>query len=127
MKIYIASHNQRIARRLAGVLKRAGHEITAHWLNQPFGPSNAFDETTCWRFANENFDDVRRSDALVLMAGPEKYSGGKFVETGYAHALGKHVLILGRRENVQCYGNHMKQVRTRAELCAALSSPNEKR
>lgn len=127
MKIYIASHNQRIARRLAGVLKRAGNEITAHWLNQPFGPSNAFDETTCWRFANENFDDVRRSDALVLMAGPEKYSGGKFMEAGFAYALGKHVLILGRRENVQTYGNHMKQVKTRAELLSALGHNTEMR
>lgn len=126
MKIYIASHDQRAARRLAGVLTRAGHQITSRWLHKKFLPTDSFDLPTRWGLANENYDDVRRSDVLVLIAGPDRYFGGKFMEAGFAHGLGKHVLILGRRENMQCYGNHMKQVITRRELCAALSSPNVK-
>lgn len=70
----------------------------------------------------ENFNDIRWSDALVLIAGPEKYSGGKFIEAGYAFGLGECVLILGRRENLQLHGHPMKQVRTRRELLSALST-----
>lgn len=120
MKIYVACHCQKRAREVAEELFAAGFEITSRWLEQPFGPSDTFDDATRRRYAAENFDDVRNSDALVLVAGPARYSGGKFIETGFAYGLGKYVLILGRRENVQCYGNHMKQCETHAEVAATL-------
>lgn len=120
MKLYIACHDQKRARKVANRLNARGFEIVSGWLNESFGKCADFDEETRWRFANDNFADVRRCDTLVLIAGPEKYSGGKFVEAGFAYALGKHVVIMGRRENMQCYGFHMKQVGTVSELCAAL-------
>lgn len=120
MKIYVACHDQKLAIDVAADLQVAGFEITAQWLTQPFGPSGSFDENTRRRFAMENYDDVRRSDALVLVAGPDRYSGGKFMEAGFAYALGKHVLVLGRRENLQCWGNHIVAYETRSELIEAL-------
>ena len=125
MKIYIASHNQRSARRLASVLARAGHEVTARWIGARFGPTGSFGMAERHRIAATNYADVTQADALVLMSGPEKYSGGKFMEAGYAYGLGKCVLILGRRENLQCYGTKMQRVTTRGELLTALSAlPN---
>jgi nucleoside 2-deoxyribosyltransferase len=118
--VYIACHDQKRAIEVADAIGDAGFETTSRWLVQPFGPSNTFDEDTRRRFAAENFDDVRRSDVLVLVAGPDRYSGGKFVEAGFAYGLGKHVVILGRRENVQCYGSHMQTVETSDELVALL-------
>lgn len=120
LAVYIACHDQELALDLAVYLRGEGFAITSRWLAKPFGPSNTFPETDRWGFANDNFDDVRISDALVLIAGPDRYSGGKFVETGFAYALGKHVVIFGRRENMQCYGNHMKAVVTREELVEVL-------
>ncbi len=119
MKLYIACHDQKRARRVAKALRAAGFEITSRWLKQPFGPSETFDHATRVRFAMENYDDVRRSVGLVLVAGPERYSGGKFMEAGFAYALGKPVCILGRRENVQCYGHWIQQVKNVPELVRA--------
>lgn len=120
MTIYVACHDQKLAREVADAIGDAGFETTSRWLLQPFGPSNAFPEADRWRFAAENFDDVRRADVLVLVAGPDRYSGGKFIEAGFAYGLGKPVVILGRRENVRCYGSHMKQVEDVAELVETL-------
>lgn len=120
MSTYIACHDQKLAREVADAIGDAGIATTSRWLLQPFGPSNAFPEADRWRFAAENFDDVRRADVLVLVAGPDRYSGGKFIETGFAYGLGKPVIILGRRENVQCYGCHMQAVEDVPALVALL-------
>lgn len=36
---------------------------------------------------------------LVLLAGPDKYTGGKFVEAGFALGRGFDVVVVGRIEN----------------------------
>ncbi len=43
---------------------------------------------------------VAECDCLVLIAGRDKYNGGKFVETGIAMGLKKIVIIIGHRENM---------------------------
>jgi hypothetical protein len=50
--------------------------------------------------ATEDVIDVINCDSLVLVSGPDKYLGGKFVEAGIAIGLGKRVIIIGRRENM---------------------------
>lgn len=52
------------------------------------------------RIAKEDADGVESSDALVLVAGPDRYSGGKFVEVGIALGMRKLVVVIGRRENM---------------------------
>ena len=39
----------------------------------------------------------------MLISGPDKYSGGKFVEVGIAVGLDKSVVVIGHRENTLLY------------------------
>lgn len=110
MKVYIASHCRWAGLYAADMFGRLGHEITARWLHEPFGATGNYTEAERHRIARMDADDVARADALVLIAGPDKYSGGKFIEAGIAIGMGKRVVIIGRRENmllwlpdIQCF------------------------
>jgi len=59
-------------------------------------------------------------DALVLVAGKEKYSGGKFVEAGIAIGLGKRVVVLGRRENMLLWHPLVTSVEEPEDISGAL-------
>lgn len=100
MKVYVASHDRWAACHVASVLEAHGHAITSKWHYKEFKASQEHtpDEREC--IAEDDVSDVNRADALVLIAGPDRYSGGKFVEAGIALAWGKRVVIIGRRENM---------------------------
>jgi nucleoside 2-deoxyribosyltransferase len=100
MKIYVASHSQEKALEIAKLLQDNGHHITSRWIYQPFNDTVTYTETQRQQIAEEDTDDVLISDILVLIAGPDKYSGGKFVEAGIAIGANKPVIIIGRRENM---------------------------
>jgi hypothetical protein len=58
------------------------------------------------KFADENLEDLRRADVLLLLnpAGGRRLGhGGRDVELGYALALEKTILLVGGRENVFHY------------------------
>jgi len=55
---------------------------------------------------------VLAADALILLAGPDKYSGGKFVEAGIAIGAGKRVIVIGRRENMLLWHPQVDRVDT---------------
>lgn len=101
MKIYIACHSRELAQEFAASLK--GHEVTSRWHGKEFLPTG--DHTVAERhaIAIEDLNDIKRADALVLIAGPDKYSGGKFVEAGIAYGMGKPVYVVGRFENMLTY------------------------
>jgi nucleoside 2-deoxyribosyltransferase len=100
MNIYVASHSRALALDVAYVLRRDGHKITSRWHHKPFHPTSHHTPAECEAIAQEDYDDIVAADALVLIAGPDKYSGGKFVEAGIAIGLGKRVTVIGRRENM---------------------------
>jgi hypothetical protein len=110
MKIYVAAHCRWAAHYVALVLSYSGHEITSGWIYTDFKPTDQHDETERAGIAQDDFDDVARSDALVLVAGPDRYPGGKFVETGIALGMGKHVVVIGRRENMLIWLPSIRQV-----------------
>lgn len=100
MKIYIASHDQKAARDVAKRLFENGYEITSRWVEKPFKPTEEWSEPERMQEATEDLMEVRLADVLILLAGPDKYPGGKFVEAGYALGLGRPVIVVGRRENL---------------------------
>ena len=100
MKIYIASHSRWAALHVASVLRSRGHEICSRWINKPFNRVADYTEQEREVIATEDVIDVINCDSLVLVSGPDKYPGGKFVEAGIAIGLGKRVIIIGRRENM---------------------------
>lgn len=121
MKVYVASHDRWAACHVASVLEAHGHFITSMWLYKEFNATQ--DHTVAQReeIAAEDVADVRRSDALVLISGPDKYAGGKFVEAGIAIGLGKQVVVIGRRENMLLWLPAIVSVGTPDEAASFLS------
>lgn len=115
MKIYVASHSRDLALDAAFVLRRAGHKIASRWHNKPFHPTSHHTPDECAAIAQEDYDDIVGADALVLVSGPDKYSGGKFVEAGIAIGLGKPVTVIGRRENMLLWLPSVRLVSTAEE------------
>lgn len=109
MKIYVASHCRWAACHVASELRKAGHKIISHWHDVEFLPTHEHTESQRRTIAAVDIADVAESDALVLIAGPDKYSGGKFVEAGIAIGRGKPVYVLGRRENMLLWSDKVTQ------------------
>lgn len=120
MRIYIASHSQPEAASLAETLLKWGHEITSRWIKTPLYPTTEYIISDRRRIAQEDVEDVQSADTLVLISGPDKYSGGKFVETGIALALHKNVIVIGRRENMLIWHPRVTAVEDQMQLEAVL-------
>lgn len=98
-KIYISSHDAPEAERLAAKLRDAGHTVVSTW-HLDHSPKVSASDGAWWSERREdNHDQIAEADNLVLMSGPDKYSGGKFFEAGIAHASGIPVVVLGHYEN----------------------------
>lgn len=102
MKIYIACHNRELAQQIAREIS-VKHSVVSRWHEKEFLPTAQHNISERFQIAIEDANDIKRADALLLVAGPEKYSGGKFVEAGIAYGLGKPVYVYGRRENMLTY------------------------
>lgn len=100
MRIYIASHSRELAEEAAAVFERKAYVVASRWHRKEFLPTEAHTEQERIVIAQEDYDDIASSDALILLSGPDKYSGGKFVEAGIAIGMGKPVTVVGRRENM---------------------------
>jgi nucleoside 2-deoxyribosyltransferase len=110
MKIYIASHDQELAQQAADYLELMGHELVARWVWYPFNPTETHTIQERKDIAQMDADDVADCDCLILLSGPAKYSGGKFVEAGIALALGKRVVVVGVRENMLLWHPKVEQI-----------------
>lgn len=87
MTIFVAGRfTERMrCRMVAATLRSAGYVITSRWL---------YHSTIDWRGeALKDLDDVRRSDALVLVEPLAEGGGGRYIETGYALALRRPVYV----------------------------------
>lgn len=75
----------------------AGFEVTARWV---FGGEEGLTRT---EIAALDLEDVEQAEAIVLFTeeyGSKQSGGGRFVEFGYAMALGKECYVIGDYENV---------------------------
>jgi len=121
MKFYVAAHDRLLASLVAGVITRAGHECTSTWLKNEFLTTEKHTIEERMSIAFEDVEDVCRSDVLVLVAGADKYSGGKFVEAGLAMGRGIPVIVIGRRENMLLWHHSIMSVDT-PEMAAKVIS-----
>lgn len=105
-KIYIAARfiQQGEVREKALELEALGHECTSSWrFETPNGDGSEAEHEEHYRAAALcDLEDINRSDILVLLTEHASPSGGKHVETGYALAKDKRVILVGprRAENV---------------------------
>jgi hypothetical protein len=101
MKIYVASHDQELARDAAAALEDAGHQITSRWLmRKGFRPVEEHTDEERRVIAAEDCSDVLAADILVLIQSEPPGPGGRLVEAGIALGAGRQVYVIGRRENM---------------------------
>ena len=120
MKIYLAA---RYTRRLElcgyqAELEAMGFQITSRWLNGSHQISNGglpldagelmveSGDQCATHFAQEDLADVFAADVVIAFTEQPRSGhsrGGRHVELGLALAKGKHVFIVGPRENVFCW------------------------
>lgn len=95
-------------RSAADDLRRNGqHEVIARWLYDADdtevhgGKPLEYGTDEANAFALRDFEDIRQADALITFTeerGVPQRGGGRFVEIGYALALGKPVITVGSIE-----------------------------
>jgi nucleoside 2-deoxyribosyltransferase len=95
LKVYIAAKFEQQAEVCdkATELEHLGMEVTSRWRFE----DGTIPLAAC---AQMDLDDVKDADVLLLLTSGGKSGGGKHVETGYAIALGKRVIMVGPKENV---------------------------
>ena len=72
MKVYVAGHNQQEARRVAQVLRGAGHDVASSWLGREFKRTKEHSEEDRHSIAAECARECAAADALVLCAAPSR-------------------------------------------------------
>lgn len=102
--VYVASRfeDKDQAREVRAALAAGGVDCTSRWLEQE-SKTEANEQDRRRFYAGMDLEDILSADALVLLDPKETHrtgTGGRHVETGYAIAAGRRVLILGARENV---------------------------
>jgi nucleoside 2-deoxyribosyltransferase len=116
MRAYLAAPYAARAqvRQYAEELEAIGYTVTSTWLTEDHdinpgtvGAATALADEDVDRHASTDFADIRRSDVLVLitesvaeLVGGTATTGGRHIETGFAIALDKHVVVVGTPENV---------------------------
>lgn len=99
-KVYLAakfSRREEMENFYAPSLPWVGMECIARWV---FGGEEG---KTREEIAELDLEDVRKADTLILFTHPRdepQPGGGRFVEFGYALALGKECIVIGPHENV---------------------------
>lgn len=117
-------------------LVRAGCRVTSRWLDtESSTPATALAHeadaaTRLAAIACQDIEDIRAADVVVVFnpreAG-EVGRGGRHVETGYALALGKVVVIVGVRTNVFHWMPHVTVVDDWGALMEVLDLPSAER
>lgn len=101
MKVYIAApwpiRDEAIQAML--ILERQGHFVTSRWLKVEEDDTDPY---VLEKAAYEDLANIREADALLLLHPEDwhnKGTGGRHVEFGYALALAKQIIIVGRKTN----------------------------
>ena len=117
MKVYIAAPYPCLidARYAMLDLQAAGFEVTSRWITVSGNEGN--------EWAHKDLQDVARSDVLLALNPPRWKNigtGGRHVEFGYAHALGKLLVVVGKRSNIFHHLNKVHVTDTVQEAIAWL-------
>ena len=113
MKIYLAAPYaaRELVKGYAAELTRIGFTVTSSWIDETHdinagttGAATDLDDTQVAAHAAGDLYDIDLADLLVAFTAKatstEGGSGGRHVETGYAIAKNKPVVVVGEPENV---------------------------
>jgi hypothetical protein len=103
--VYFAARFARLAElnRYRAELEALGFEVTSRWLTVAAREPSAIHNEDEWRrLAVIDQEDVLAADTLVCFTEEpgEGGSGGRHFEVGMALALGRQVIVVGRREHI---------------------------
>jgi hypothetical protein len=103
--VYFAARSARREElnRYRAELEALGIEVTSRWLaTQPRRGKSAYSDDQWRELALVDQEDVLAADVLVCFAEEvgEGGNGGRHVELGMALALGREVIVVGRREHI---------------------------
>lgn len=110
-RIYLAARYSRNdeMRGVRDVLTALGYEITSRWIDchagkylTSFTPEtlNA-DPDYCGKIGQKDVEDLSAADTVISFTSTDGGGkGGRHVEFGLALGLGKHLIVVGPRENV---------------------------
>lgn len=89
--VYLAApwKHRDVARNIRDQIKDAGFVVTSRWLDVAEGSMELAQE------AQNDIDDIERSDVLIVLNLGEK-SEGKAWEQGYAYKAGVPVIVVGK-------------------------------
>jgi hypothetical protein len=110
-KVYLVARYSRNAemRGVRDVLESMGYEVTSRWIDQHGGnlPESIVAErlnaepAECSKYAFIDLQDLKAADVVIsFTSAGGGGKGGRHVELGVALGLGKHVVVVGPRENV---------------------------
>ena len=121
MKIYTAARYARREELLeyAKKLSSAGHVVTARWVNGDEEGKSLED------IAIMDLDDVKAADMVLVYTdehGSLQKGGGRHTELGLGYAYGKHVWIVGPKEQVFHSLPGVKQFNNTDEVIGALKA-----
>lgn len=113
MKIYLASRYSRHdeMRGVRDVLHALGHEVTSRWIDCHTDVVGDYTASFTQEFLNaspelsaplgqHDVDDLMAADTVISFTCGTGGKGGRHVEFGIALATGKHLIVVGPRENV---------------------------
>ena len=108
MKIYLAARFSKIKemRVVKELLEKHGLTVTSSWLEQDGGHDDLKDRNNDWAFseyAQMDLDDIDQANIFMLFSEDPEFKnvrGGRHVETGYALASNKTMIVIGPRENI---------------------------
>lgn len=103
--VYFAARSSRREElnRYRAELEALGIEVTSRWLAaQPQDVRSTYSDGEWRALALTDQEDVLAADVLVCFTEPDGDggNGGRHVELGMALALGRHVIVVGRREHI---------------------------
>lgn len=109
--VYLAARYSRHPemRRVRDELAALGYVVTSRWIDQHNGAlPDSLDQTAlnteaerAALFAQADLDDLAHADTVISFTTPQGGGkGGRHVEFGVALGWGKHVVLVGPRENI---------------------------
>lgn len=129
MKCYLAagfSRKNEIAEK-SQELENLGIKITSTWPHEEMTANAKLHEVSdeyLRQHARKDLNEILAADALILFTQDPLVPfcrGGRMHEAGFAHALGKSILICGPRENLFHWLPEINQFNTWEDLKATLT------
>jgi len=113
MRVYIAArYSRKYDMKLVRLeLERNGLLCTSSWLNEPHAPDTEMQSLTeemNREYATTDLHDIDRADHVLFFSESVLTPrGGRHVEFGYALGVGKIIHVIGPRENIFHYLEHV--------------------